>query len=209
MTTVLDLKPSAKVKLPRGNESWPMTSKTSTILAQMANLNAAKSALAHEQYTVAVIGGSVSREAAAFDSSATAKRYTASVAMHLDRSWREKLSRQLDILHDVEEWSETDKPMAIESFETFIRVVLQLRPSRNPSLGMTSGGNVVAAWLVEQDRLILECLPHRFVQITLARDNNGSIERATMHTTVDRLAAVLAPYNVERWFTSAIRQPPS
>src|ERR1700730_14825270 len=39
-----------------------------------------------------------------FDALAGAKVLTAQVAMHLDRQWRDKLFRQLDSLHDPDEW---------------------------------------------------------------------------------------------------------
>ena len=46
-----------------------------------------------------------------FDATANVKILTSQVAMHLDPEWRERLFKQLDSLHDPEEWEAEDKPI--------------------------------------------------------------------------------------------------
>jgi hypothetical protein len=134
-----------------------------------------------------------------FDARAAAKVLTASVAMHLDSKYREKLFAQIDSLHDADEWPEGDEPLLLESFSVFLRVYLDLQPHRNPSLGLAPSGNLLAAWIRDEDRLYLEFLPMRRVRWSLSRGVGKDTERAAGEAPTARLRAVLSPYDIEHW----------
>jgi hypothetical protein len=135
-----------------------------------------------------------------YDARALCKIRTAAVAMHLDREWQSRLFLQIDSLMDAENWEKDDVPVTEASFITLLRLILLIRPRRRPGLGSTSAGNIIAAWTVEKDRLTIECLPHDKVRWVLSRESEDHRESAAGHVSLSRLAAVLSPYNPERWF---------
>src|SRR5690349_6385570 len=75
-----------------------------------------------------------------YDTLASFKIRTATVAMHLDREWRSRLFRQFDSLLAVEDWESDDSPPSIGSFATFLRLLMLLKPTRRPGLGASSDG---------------------------------------------------------------------
>jgi hypothetical protein len=142
-----------------------------------------------------------------FDALAKFKIRTSQVAMHLDRDWRSKLFGQLDSLLDAQDWEQLDRPPSIESFATFLRMLIFLRPDRRPGLGATSKGELIATWTVGSDRLTIECLPYDLVRWTISVSINDDRERAAGITPVSRLPDVLGPYGPDRWFADANRLP--
>jgi hypothetical protein len=132
-----------------------------------------------------------------------AKVFTAQVAMHLDRNWRNKLFANLDDLLDPNDWHEDDEPMLSSSFATFLRMILHIRPVRSPSLGLSNQGHLMAAWTSGENRLALECLPQDLIRWSVSCKIDEELERAVGETPVRRVLAVLAPYGPERWFANA------
>ncbi|MFZ5523504.1 MAG: hypothetical protein ACOY9D_05395 [Pseudomonadota bacterium] len=135
-----------------------------------------------------------------FDATATAKILTSQVAMYFDKNWRNKLFRQIDSIHDLDEWDEDDKPVKKSSFATFLKAILQIRPQRHPGLGLTYEGYLVAAWTIGQDRLTTEFLPKDRVRWTITRNIDGETEGAAGETSVSRLYECLIPYQPAHWF---------
>jgi hypothetical protein len=135
-----------------------------------------------------------------FDRLVALKMLASGVAMHLEASWRGGLFRQLDNLLDVEEWDFSDDLPSVESFRTFLRMVIFSRLKNRPSIGATADGRIIAAWASGKDRLTIECLPNdriRFVLIKYIGD-----ERISNAGTapVQSLRAYLQPYEPEKWF---------
>lgn len=129
-----------------------------------------------------------------------AKVLTSQIAMHLDREWRNKLFRQLDSLHDVEEWDVETKPLQRASFSTFLRTLHSTGMKRRPGLGLSYRGNLIGAWTVGLNRLTLEFLPDDWIRWVLTRDRDGAPDRAAGETQVSRIALVLSPYDPQIWF---------
>jgi len=140
-----------------------------------------------------------------FDALLKFKVSTSQVAMHLDRGWRSRLFAQLDSLLDKESWEPLDRPPRLESFATFLRMIIFLRPQRRPGLGATSKGELIATWSVGADRLTIECLPQDLVRWTVSVTINDDRERAAGITPVARLKEVLRPYGPARWFSDGDR----
>jgi hypothetical protein len=138
-----------------------------------------------------------------FDALAKFKIWTAKVAMHLDRDWRDRLFGQLDSLLDAESWEADDAPPSISSYSTFLRMLLLLRPHRRPGIGATSDGQLIAMWTSGNDRLTIECLSNDLVRWHLSVIIDTEQERAAGRTPLPRLSAVLGPYGPDRWFADA------
>src|SRR5260370_14230958 len=136
-----------------------------------------------------------------FDALAVVKRLTATVAMHLDTEWRRTLFRQLDSLHDPEEWELDNEPVKQSSFATFLKAILRMRPERRPGLGLSQAGHLIAAWTTGRDRLTIEFLPYDHLRWVLSRYYNDEPVRIAGQMTVSRLAEQLAPYEPSRWFS--------
>ena len=137
-----------------------------------------------------------------FDATAEVKILTSQVAMHLDCEWRNKLFSQLDSIHDPAEWVVGDQPVRQASFATFLKAIVQLRPQRRPGLGLTYGGNLIAAWTKGLDRLTIEFLPSDRVRWVIARHYDDETERFAGQSAVSRLSEGLAPYHPESWFST-------
>jgi hypothetical protein len=137
-----------------------------------------------------------------FDATANVKILTAQVSMHLEREWRDKLFRQLDSLHDPEEWEPDDEPIQQASFATFLKAIVQLKPQRRPGLGLSHGGNLIAAWSTGRDRLTIEFLPNDGVRWVISRYRDDESERFAGQTAVSRLAEGLAHYSPDNWLSA-------
>ena len=137
-----------------------------------------------------------------FDALAAAKMLTASVAMHLNRARRDKLFRQLNSLHDLAEWEESDEPLQRSSFGTFLKAMLTVNPQRQPGLGLSQAGHLIGAWTIDRDELTIEFLPNDWVKWVLARyKDDDEPRRFAGQTPVSELAEGLAPHRPEHWFS--------
>jgi hypothetical protein len=135
-----------------------------------------------------------------FDALATVKELTSKVAMHMDGQWRAKLFHQLDSLHDTEEWEEGDVPVQQTSFATFLKAMLSLNPERRPGLGLSSAGNLIAAWTTGGDRLTIEFLPQERVRWVMSRQSDDGPVRYAGDIPVTRLQEGLLKHHSEHWF---------
>jgi hypothetical protein len=140
-----------------------------------------------------------------FDALAAAKILASQVAMHLDQNWRNELFHQIDSLHDPAEWETDDQPLRGESFSTFLKAVLSIKPERRPGFGLSVEGNLIAAWTTGHDRLTIEFLPSDRVRWVLSRKAEGDTERFAGETGVGRLFSGLKNFNVEHWFDDAAK----
>ena len=168
---------------------------TKKIMEEVANLQSPLSPA-----SLSIASGGIAIEERLFDATSIVKMLTAQVAMHMDKQWRDKLFSQIDSLHDLDEWDEDDKPVKKSSFATFLKAILQVRPQRNPGLGLTYEGCLIAAWTIGKDQLTTEFLPKDRVRWVLSRNIDGEVERAAGETAVSRLYECLTPYHPDRWF---------
>lgn len=81
-----------------------------------------------------------------FNSLSAVKRLTALASPHLDAEWRKDLFAQLDLLHDIDEWQQHNRPVNLESYSAFLFGLMRLRPKRRPSIGIDLAGNITAIW---------------------------------------------------------------
>lgn len=135
-----------------------------------------------------------------FDSRANCKIRMASVAMHIDKDWRNGFFKQVDNLLNLEDWDEDDEPVTAASFATLIRMILFIKPERRPGLGAAEEGYIIAAWTVGDDRLTIKCLPNDQIQWVLVHCIDGDREVASGQTTLPRLTDVLQPYDSKKYW---------
>jgi hypothetical protein len=131
---------------------------------------------------------------------ADAKIWTSKLAMHLDRSARDRLFRQLDLLHDEEEWAPEDKPVNLASYKTLVRAILYHQVDSRPALSLMPNGNLLALWRDGDDKLTVEFLPDNRTRWFVQCNSDSGPERVTGTTPLERLRTVLQPYGAERWF---------
>nr|WP_314094222.1 hypothetical protein [uncultured Shinella sp.] len=132
--------------------------------------------------------------------SADFKVYLSGVWMHLPEGWQERLSSQIDSLVDPEEWDKDDTIPDPNSSRTLIRLLIATKAHKRPGLGVSPLGNIVAAWSTETDRLTVECMADDHIKWVLTKNTNGQIERAAGEGRIQRLSAVLRPYDFAAWF---------
>ncbi len=135
-----------------------------------------------------------------FDATAGAKIWASSVAMKLDRGTRDRLFRQLDNLHSLDEWFDGDAPVALDSFKSFVRAIILRVIGGKPGLSLTPDGNLIALWSVEGAKLVIEFQPSNLARYLWSQTVDGELERAAGTTKIDRLSTVLAPLQEKSWF---------
>ena len=94
-----------------------------------------------------------------YDTRADVKIQLSRISMYLPSNWLQRLYKEIDILHDIDTWEEGDRPVTIDSFQTFIRWVLKTKPHKCPSFGLSDEGHLLTAWGSNDDSLILEFMP--------------------------------------------------
>jgi len=135
-----------------------------------------------------------------FDACANVKILTSKVSMHLNSEFRNNLFIQIDRVHEPKSWNQDDEPVNQLSFNSFLRWYLLNTPEQGPGIGLSPLGNLVAAWMVGRDRLIIEFLPKDKTKWLISRYYNDEKERGSGQTSISRLSAVLSPYNVDTFF---------
>ena len=120
--------------------------------------------------------------------------------MHLDRETRDRLFRQLDIMHEVDEWSNGDKPVSLPSYKSLVRAIIVHNINKRPSLALMPNGNLLALWKDGQDKLTIEFLPENRARWLVQNQTHDGPERTAGTTPLERLRDILVPYGSERWF---------
>ncbi|MFH1158736.1 MAG: hypothetical protein V1721_07660 [Pseudomonadota bacterium] len=116
-------------------------------------------------------------------------------ASHLDSDIKAQLFSQIDWLLNSEEWEEGDNFADTESFKTLIKFILNSNPSRAPYLGLSDSGHLLASWVSESNKLILECLPRDCIKWFVSCVFDGKKERVGGEApSLERLLAVLTPF---------------
>ncbi len=134
-----------------------------------------------------------------FDARAKVKIMTSAVSMYIPPALKEKLFHQIDMLHDTDEWESEDVPVNELSFKSFLAAFIQINPERGPGLGLSYTGNLMANWVTNKNRLIIEFLPNS-VKWVITRFIDDEPEHFTGNTKISRLLESLKPYNPEQWF---------
>ncbi|HEY6813945.1 MAG TPA: hypothetical protein VI168_00265 [Croceibacterium sp.] len=135
-----------------------------------------------------------------FQTRAEAKIWTSQLAMRLPRPVRERLFRQIDRLHDVDEWMEGDVPLVLESYQSFVRTIVAYDVTAAASLALSARGNLYAMW-GNADRLTIEFLPGNRLRWLVVLVGEEGVERAAGETTIARLREVLGPYQADKWLS--------
>ena len=136
-----------------------------------------------------------------FEARATAKILASRVAMYMEDEWRRKLYRQLDSLLDVDEWMEGERPLVGDSFNTFLRLMLFLKPRRRPGFGLTSDGNLLALWAKDDARITLECRPDDQVRFVASHRIEGERETGAIDTTIARIPELARSFGLDRLYS--------
>ncbi len=135
-----------------------------------------------------------------FQALANAKIWTSQVAMRLDNEARNRYFRQLDRLHDINEWFERDKPVELESYKGFIRFMLIVRGNSKPAMALSSKGQLVAVWETGARKLVVEFLDSDRLQWLV---NCGVDDRTAGKADLENIVERLEPYNPRLWFDVA------
>jgi hypothetical protein len=147
------------------------------------------------------------KEIRLFNIIAALKMAVAEVSMHLDPTWRARLFRQIDMLHEPDDWDDEDKLADQESFKTFLHMILQYGCMHGISLGIDNDGRILAGWEDGSSSLSFSFLPKDKVRWSVVHRQDEDIESASGISSLDRLPAVLQPYNPKAWYDNADNIP--
>jgi hypothetical protein len=146
-----------------------------------------------------VAGGGRSTEDRLFDRTAELKVLISQISMHISHELRTKLFRQIDSLHDPEDWLPSDVAIEPSSFRTFLRFLLYFRTIGKPSLGISYLGQLLVGWTDDRGTLAIQCLPNDEIAWTVAHKIEGRHESAAGRTSIHRADVVLRPYDPAHW----------
>lgn len=138
-----------------------------------------------------------------FDARANVKILLSNVSMYFSEALREKLFRQIDLLHDFEDWEEGDTPVQTQSFCTFIRWFFMTQPQQLPNFGLSSAGHFISSWLANdnKDSLILEFMSNDQIKWFVTKSYEEGPDQSSGLTKIFRIADILSPYHVDNWYT--------
>lgn len=176
-----------------------LSNTTADILKQIDDLRSKSSSGVFER-SVSGIRREATIEELLFDARAEVKVLTSEVSMYLPPDFRRRLFNQIDLIHEPEDWDSDDEPVNKRSFMSFLRWYLVASPSTPPGFGLSSSGNLIAAWMLRKNKIILEFLPSDRVKWIVTRDVDGEAERASGVTKIKRLSEVLMPYGADDFF---------
>ncbi|MFN3475812.1 MAG: hypothetical protein ACK4ZW_17375 [Blastomonas sp.] len=142
-------------------------------------------------------------ESKLFNATANAKIWTSKVAMYLKRETRDRIFRQLDSLHDLNEWIAGDEPLNLESYKSCIRAIIFHKINSKPGFALMPSGNILALWQDDIDKLSIEFLTNNKTRWMIQHSTLRGTERAAGEASVERLREILAPYGADRWFSAS------
>ncbi len=90
--------------------------------------------------------------------------------------------------------------MQLGSFGVYLRMLIDRHPLREPALGLSVDGYLLAGWIVGRDRLSLEFREADEVRWAVTCYINEDLESAGGFCSLSRLSTVLDAYNPQRWF---------
>tara|TARA_R110001599_G_scaffold95571_1_gene247818 strand:- start:541 stop:1152 length:612 start_codon:yes stop_codon:yes gene_type:complete len=128
-------------------------------------------------------------------------KYISNISMHVSDEWRKDLISKLDALLDPEDWDDEDEVVSLSSFELFLSWQIMNQATAHPSYGLSMSGHFVAAWLKNENQLVLEFLKKEEIKWSVTKYYNESTdpELATGLTSLNRLTSVLEAYAPEEW----------
>jgi hypothetical protein len=113
-------------------------------------------------------------ESVLFDNRVRLKQLTSQLSMHLNDGQRRKLFSELDRLLDHGVWIEDEDSLVRDtSYRSFLRFITYYKKVKDPSLGVSDEGNIIAAWFNDSTRLTLEFRPRDRV-LAVAYRSSGS-----------------------------------
>ena len=137
-----------------------------------------------------------------FKARAEAKVLTSSYAMHLRDEWRVELFAKLDALLDADDWHDDNVVLHLDSYRTYLRFTLHVRPTCDPFFGLSDEGHLLGAWIVGKNRLTMEFLPGDEIRWVLVRYIEEERETAAAQIPLVRLQEVLQPFDPDLWWMS-------
>ena len=85
-------------------------------------------------------------------------------------------------------------------FSTFLRMIIDLHPTKRPGLGLSAKGHFLASWSKIEDRIVIECLANDDVRWVLSRNVDGLRESGAGKTKIYRIPDVICPYEPDHLF---------
>lgn len=182
------------------------TSLQSILTTQTTPILSKKNDQPTESMTVSKAGRNTSAEL--YEALASAKLWMADVAMHFKPEVRQRVFKQIDLLHDESSWMEGDEPMLLESFKGFLLFLLSIKGASKPSIALTPAGHVIAIWHKPERQLSIEFRERDHVMWTVRLASNSKPDITSGCSSRDDLFDRLAPYSPEAWFHDSYTKNP-
>lgn len=170
----------------------------SSKLSENTRFNADKSASSSEGSTKKILNAPIATtvEEQLWDNRAALKMIASKYSVsHIDAEIKAQLFAQIDWLLNYDQWEEGDKLADGKSFKTLVKFILNTKVIKAPYLGLSNNGNILASWVNESGKLVLECLPNEITRYTASIVVGGRKKRAAGDAeTVEDLLDLLHPF---------------
>jgi hypothetical protein len=109
------------------------------------------------------------------------------VAMHLHSDERRNLFASIDRLLDLEHWEDESSQISEASFRTFLRFTIFAHPRRQPNLGVSRDGTLLAAWRCAEKSIHVQFLAADQCIALIRSVSERGLERTAWQGHVARL----------------------
>ena len=176
----------------------PISASSSSMLGLRISDIITRGLVAHKEiYPVHQVTKSISLSERVFYALAEAKKLTSLVAMRLDLASRDRIFRQLDLLHDCDEWFGNDQPLLLASYKSFVRFMIAEGGQSKPSLALNPDGHLLAVWEAEGNRLTIEFQANDRLQWVISCAEG---DRTAGITSLNLIMSRLASYDPKALF---------
>ena len=113
------------------------------------------------------------------------------LARYLDADFQLRLTRQLRVLLDLDEWEVGHALPKPASFCTLVRAMVLLEPRMRPMLGLSDSGYIIGMWGTNTSRFVIDFYPDDSIRWYSRQIANGEEETASGRTSVGNLAKIV------------------
>ena len=110
--------------------------------------------------------------------------------MHLHPLIRDGLLNQTRVILSPEEWEDETFLVSIDSYQTMLRALAELVPTKRPNLAVAENGNFLAAWRGKDAKVVLEFHANDRMRWLITNSVGQEMDRASGQTTVSMLPEI-------------------
>ncbi len=123
------------------------------------------------------------------------------VAMHLTKSKKEDIFKQIDELLNIDYFDEEDDSLVNKtSFASFVKFLCLNPNMKRVALTVSNPGNISGTWVLENGRMHIEFLPDGKYRTSVMRRDGQETESLVHQGSIRSMIRFLADINLTKWY---------